>query len=135
MVGYTAIDAGEGMMETTRDRQIDYINETMGNHRPGFDVITELQQMRYDGLLKNLDALLTDICERMEDDNEDNFFDTWKDECYDYIISTIDWDALTECKQCSKYYEWGDSDASYIEQFCSEDCEDVYEECPDRRDR
>lgn len=113
--------------ETTRDRQIDYINETMGNNREGYLVYPELHEKRWDALKANLNELLNDICERIRDNNEDYFFESWKDKCYDHIIKTIDWGVLTQCTQCGKYYEWDDSDASYVEEFCSDDCEEVYE--------
>lgn len=110
-------------MKTTRDHQIDYINETMGQHRPGFDIRTELFQLRESALLKNLNDLIADICERIDDDNEEQFLESWRDKCYDHIIEQIDWDKLKQCDQCHKFYE--DTEES---RFCSQECEEIYEE-------
>jgi hypothetical protein len=96
----------------------------MGDQRPGYDIYPELYQRRYSAMKASIDDLLTDLCERMHDDNEDYFFESWKDRCYDAIIEGIDWDKLGQCDACSQYYDINDSDAADFDMYCSGLCEE-----------
>ena len=58
-----------------------------------------------------------------------------KEQRYDSIITTIDWDKLGQCDTCHKYYDYNDSDAEQHQHFCSTLCEEEYEADPDTRDR
>lgn len=114
------------MSEILRDRQIVYIDKADAKSREDSKFnISKYDAIRITYWDNNRADIFFDMHERIRDDVDDGLFlDSWRESAYDAIIATIDWSKLGQCNNCNDYY---DHDGDLPEDFCSEDCEAVYE--------
>jgi hypothetical protein len=117
---------------TDREHKIEYINSRKD---------AEYFNRRVDIVVEHLNTFkfvvaheLVEIIEGgVPESTGDNFLERLADMANDKLISEIDWNELNQCKKCDGYYSES-RDFGSTESFCSEDCEENYQDIERYRD-